>query len=201
MNQLRIIATLIFISLMAFMSYLWQTAPQPVVVNDQTERQKPDFIAVDIKLTQFGQDGLRESQLSANKMEYYKQLDQATFTQPLIVLQPEQNKGRWRISSNYGVLYNNQQLVLEQDVTATNLTLTDLVERIEGQKIDIDLKYSTMFSQQKVNLFGDGMMITGSDMLADLTQEQSQQTRKSVVLSWAVHTPVIAAVPNFLFGV
>ena len=171
MNGLRLALTVIFFSVMG---YMWQSLKDnrtPITPNSSPSTTKPDFVAINLTRTLYDSDGQRTQRLSADKMTFYKAQNKAEFQSPLLILQSSENKGRWRISSQSGILYNNQRLILEQNVNAVNLTLTDPISQITGEHIRVDTKASTMHSKYPVNLYGDGIMITGSEMTADLNQE------------------------------
>lgn len=171
MNGLRLLATIIFFSAMG---YMWQSlkdnrAPAPVAQTPSST--KPDYVAINLTRTVYDSNGQRTQRLTADKMTFYKAEDKAEFQSPLLILQSSENKGRWRISSQSGILYNNQELLLEHNVDAVNLTLTDPIDQITGDYVRIDTQASTMHSEHPVNLYGDGVIITGSEMTADLNQE------------------------------
>ena len=171
MNGLRLLVTVIFFSAMG---YMWQSLKDnraPVQAAPAPSSTKPDYIAVNLTRTVYDTNGQRTQRLTADKMTFYKAQDKAVFKAPLLMLQSSENKGRWRISSESGILYNNQRLLLEQNVNAVNLTLTDPIDQITGDHIRIDTQASTMHSEHPVNLYGDGVVITGSEMTADLNQE------------------------------
>jgi lipopolysaccharide export system protein LptC len=172
MNPLRLIVTALFFSAMWLM---WQTLQQnrtPVSNKVNQASATPDFVAVDLHQTVFNEQGKRTQRLSAQKMTYYKTIDKAEFESVVMVLQSSENKGRWQISSDSGILYNNQRLLLEQNVNAENLTLSDPIERIVGEQVYINSQDSTMKSDHPVTLYGDGVKIEGSGMTADLNEEK-----------------------------
>lgn len=157
---------------MGLMWHILQTSHTPPVIAEKKDTSKPDFVAVNLTRTIYDAEGNKTHRLSAQKMTYYKSQDKAEFESPLLVLQSNENKARWRISSDSGILYNNQQLILEQNVNAINLTLSDPIDQITGEHIRINTQQSTMMSDHPVNLLGDGIKILGSGMTADLNQEK-----------------------------
>ena len=172
MNRLRILITVVFFTAMGLMWQSLEDTKAPEQVAAPVQSSKPDFVAVNLTRTVYDQNGNKTQRLSAQKMTYYKRQDRAEFESPLLVLQSSENKARWRISSDSGILYNNQRLLLEQNVNAINLNLNDPIEQITGDHIRIDTEKSIMMSDHPVNLLGDGVKILGSGLTADLNQEK-----------------------------
>jgi len=172
MNRLRILITVIFLSIMGLMWQTLENSKAPEVASTPVTSAKPDFVAVNLTRTVYDANGNKTQRLSAQKMTYYKAQDKAEFESPLLVLQSSENKASWRISSDSGILYNNHRLLLEQNVNAINLSVNDPIEQITGEHIRIDTEQSTMMSDHPVNLLGDGIKILGSGLTADLNQEK-----------------------------
>lgn len=166
--------------------YFWQTikhnSDENSIIPSTIAYNEPDYIATDLTRTVYDKSGQRIQKLTAKKMTFFKHNHQAEFQSPLLILLSMENKGRWRISSQSGIMYNDQYLVLKKQVSAINLTLTDPIERISGEHIEIDTSNSTMYSQYPVNLYGDGIIISGSEMTADLNKEQIELKKHAKTL-------------------
>ena len=137
---------------------------------DSTET--PEYVAVDLNRTVYDMTGAVTQQLTADKMTYYKSQNRAEFESPTLTMKSNENNHKWRISSGSGILYNNDRLLLEQDVNATNLTESEPINTISGQNIRVNIKQNTLVSEQPVNITGDDVIMTGSGMTADLDKQQ-----------------------------
>ncbi len=172
MNRLRLFASLIFIFVMSMMWLSLKEKPQDTATKEQSSEAKPDYVAYDLNRIVFDKNGQRIQTLSAKTMTYYESQNRAEFDSPLLLLESRNNKGKWRVSAQKGQLIENNRLLLSDEVNAVNLTESDYIDRITSQYFHIDLKASTMHTEQPVQLFGDGLEITGSGLFADLNQEK-----------------------------
>lgn len=151
-----------------------QEKPQQAVVQNSNEAERAEYVAHDLTRVVYGEDGNKIQTLSAKKMTYYESESRAEFVSPLLVLEAKDSnsKGKWRISANSGTLFDNEKLLLEQKVNAVNLIESDYIDRITSEYFRINIKDSTMHTEQPVQMFGDGLKITGSGLVADLNQEK-----------------------------
>lgn len=172
MNRLRLIASIIFISVMTMMWLSLKDKREQATANQSSQQEKAEYVAHDLTRTVFDQDGRKIQTLSAKKMTYYESKSRAEFDSPLLVLESKSNKGKWRVSAQDGELYANDRLLLKQNVIAVNLTEKDYIDRIVSEYFRINLKDSTMQTEQQVQLFGEGIEIIGNGLFADLNQEK-----------------------------
>lgn len=177
MNKLRLLISAIFFTAMGLMWMSLKQNTAPAIVVKTEDVQQPNYVARDLIRTVFDGSGRKTQRLSAKTMTFFDYNERAEFESPLLILESEQNKGRWRISSNNGILYNNQRLLLQENVKADNLTLSDGIDRITGEHIRVNLINSTMISEHTVKILGDGIEIIGSGLNADLNEEQIELTK------------------------
>ncbi len=81
------------------------------------------------------------------------------------------DKQTWRINANEATLYEGRQLILEGNVVASNLTDNAMIDRINADNIQVDIKLLTMQSEQPVIVTGPNLKITGKGLEADLKTE------------------------------
>jgi len=77
----------------------------------------------------------------------------------------------WQINAAEATLYENNQLILEGNVTAINLTDNAMIDHINADNIQVDIELQTMSSEQPVELVGPDLKITGRGLKADLKAE------------------------------
>lgn len=172
MNKLRLLITVIFLTTMGFMWMSLKDKATPVTGAMVDNNRQPDYVAHDLTRTVFDHTGRKTQSLSAKKMTYFEKENRAAFESPLLILESAQNNGKWRISATSGVLFQNERLLLEQDVNAINLNASEYIDRITGENIRVNITDSMMLSDHDVNLFGDGLHITGSSLIADLNDQK-----------------------------
>jgi lipopolysaccharide export system protein LptC len=132
----------------------------------------PDYIAIDLNRTVFDKAGRKIQALSAKKMTYFETENLAEFESPLLILESTKNNSKWRISSTDGILYHNQRLLLENNVNAVNMVANGYIDRILGENIRVNIADNIMMSDHAVSLYGDGLKISGSGLVADLNKQR-----------------------------
>ncbi len=169
MNSARLILSVLFIACMVWLWYPYfnQTNTEQAVVEDVIA--KPDYTAVALKQTAFDEQGKISHKVTAAKMELYQQLGFTYFEEPIFTLYNQQQT--WQINAAEATLYENNQLILEGNVTAKNLTDNAMIDHINADNIQVDIELQTMSSEQPVELVGPDLKITGRGLQADLKAE------------------------------
>jgi len=169
MNAARIILSVLFISCMV---WLWYPYFTQVNLPQQTEADiiaKPDYTAIELKQTAYDENGKISHKVTAARMELYQELGFTFFDKPIFTLY--NNKQTWRINANEATLYEGGQLILEGNVVASNLTDNAMIDKINADNIQVDIKLLTMQSEQPVIVTGPNLKITGKGLEADLKTE------------------------------
>ncbi|ATG59188.1 MULTISPECIES: LPS export ABC transporter periplasmic protein LptC [Pseudoalteromonas] len=169
MNAARIILSVLFISCMV---WLWYPYFTQVNLPQQTEADiiaKPDYTAIELKQTAYDENGKISHKVTAARMELYQELGFTFFDKPIFTLY--NNKQTWRINANEATLYEGRQLILEGNVVASNLTDNAMIDKINADNIQVDIKLLTMQSEQPVIVTGPNLKITGKGLEADLKTE------------------------------
>ncbi|AUL74623.1 LPS export ABC transporter periplasmic protein LptC [Pseudoalteromonas sp. 13-15] len=169
MNTARIILSVLFISCMV---WLWYPYFTQVNLPQQTEADiiaKPDYTAIELKQTAYDENGKISHKVTAARMELYQELGFTFFDKPIFTLYND--KQTWRINANEATLYEGRQLILEGNVVASNLTDNAMIDKINADNIQVDIKLLTMQSEQPVIVTGPNLKITGKGLEADLKTE------------------------------
>ena len=169
MNAARIILSVLFISCMV---WLWYPYFTQVDLPQQTKADiiaKPDYTAIELKQTAYDENGKISHKVTAARMELYQELGFTFFDKPIFTLYND--KQTWRINANEATLYEGRQLILEGNVVASNLTDNAMIDKINADNIQVDIKLLTMQSEQPVIVTGPNLKITGKGLEADLKTE------------------------------
>jgi len=169
MNAARIILSILFITCMV---WLWYPYFTQVNLPQQTEADiiaKPDYTAIELKQTAYDENGKISHKVTAARMELYQELGFTFFDKPIFTLYND--KQTWRINANEATLYEGRQLILEGNVVASNLTDNAMIDKINADNIQVDIKLLTMQSEQPVIVTGPNLKITGKGLEADLKTE------------------------------
>jgi lipopolysaccharide export system protein LptC len=154
------------------MVWLWYPYFMQTNISTQVEPEimtKPDYIAIELKQTAFDEQGNISHKVAAAKMELYQQLGFTFFEKPTFTLYNDTQT--WRINAEEATLYENKLLVLEGNVVAKNLTNNAMIDKINADNIQVDIKLLSMRSEQPVVVTGPNLKITGKGLEADLKTE------------------------------
>ena len=169
MNIARIILSVLFISCIVWLWYPYFTQTNITTQSTSEVIAEPDYTAIELKQTAYDEQGKISHKVTAAKMELYQQLGFTFFEKPIFTLYNE--KQAWRINADEATLYEGKQLVLEGNVVAKNLTDKAMIEKIDADNIQVDIKLLTMRSEQPVVVTGPNLKITGKGLEADLKTE------------------------------
>ncbi|MBB1439075.1 LPS export ABC transporter periplasmic protein LptC, partial [Shewanella sp. SG41-4] len=103
---------------LAFILY-WQAQSKRSEIDAVKIRgiERPDFVADNLRTTEFNQLGFVESRVSAEHMEHFASSDITHFTKPIYLIFPENGKAQWQISADRGQLNKNtSKVTLENNV-------------------------------------------------------------------------------------
>ena len=169
MNSARLILCVLFVACMVWLWFPYFNQPTTTIQNREDIIAKPDYTAVALKQTAFDEQGKISHKVTADKMELYQQLGFTYFEKPIFTLYNQEQT--WQINANEATLYENDQLILEGDVVAKNLTNNAMIDHINADNIQVDIELQTMSSEQPVELIGPNLKITGRGLHADLKAE------------------------------
>ncbi|MCL1143763.1 LPS export ABC transporter periplasmic protein LptC [Shewanella gaetbuli] len=144
---------------------------QHVVIDSSIER--PAYIANNLRTTEFNEQGLIESKVSAKYMEHYASSNTTKFTQPILLLYPENGKAQWRVTAQNASLDQQTNIVnIENDVIIDAIDIEEPLQSLATQKVTFDLNTMIGESQEPVQIKGIGYDIKGVGLFADLNAEQ-----------------------------
>jgi len=159
---------------LAFMLY-WQTQIKRSEIDavkiPSTER--PDFIADNLRTTEYNQQGFVASRVSAEHMEHYASSDITHFSKPVYLIYPENGKAQWQLSADRGQLNKNtSKVILENNVVIDAIDIEEPLQSLSTQAVTVDLTTMIGTSQEMVYITGKGFMIQGLGLHADLNSQK-----------------------------
>ncbi|MCL1114613.1 MULTISPECIES: LPS export ABC transporter periplasmic protein LptC [Shewanella] len=135
--------------------------------------ERPDFIADDLRTTQFNEQGLIESRVTAEHMEHYASSDITHFTKPVYLIYPENGKAQWQLSADQGQLNKqSNQISLENNVIIDAIDIEEPLQSLTTNDVSLDLTTMIGSSQDMVYIKGKGFMIQGLGLHADLNTQK-----------------------------
>lgn len=168
----RIALTILFTIAMVWLwlPYFFETKEQAPVVEQIASI--PDYIATDLKQTNFNDAGAVSHKVMAKKMSMYQDLGFTHFEKPQFTIFSEQ--GVWQLTADEATLYNNEKLILEQNVVAKSLTTDVMLDTIEAASIEYLISTKVMTSESEVKMTGPGLEIKGQGLNANLEEQVIQ---------------------------
>ena len=169
MTRVGLFITLFFISgALYFWNPFWSIAekePQP-----QATTLQPDFVADDLALKRYDEQGFLSSQVQAEHMEHFQEIGLTKFTAPNYLIYPKQGEVRWRVRADEGTFNHRNHVVLKKNVIIMAISPDELVKEIKTSYLELDLNTRMMTSDRPVTVFGKEFTISGIGLEADLNR-------------------------------
>ena len=135
-----------------------------------------NYIVYDASNIHFDETGKIEYKLLANKTTGFSEKDISVFEQPklTVYISNKENKAPtiWEVSSDEGILYQQNKLILSKNVWVKNLSLDQLIQTMTTEKITILLDKKEISSDQPITWQGPQMQQQGIGMWASLVTEE-----------------------------
>lgn len=167
MRKLLVIAVSI---LVLVAGYLWFAPDQQLNTQPVDREFLPDYIAENLTLRIYDQDGYLADQLQAERLEHFEQLGFTQFSTPQYMLFNNEHQAAWAISSQEGIWFPDDKIILEQNVVVQNLLPNQMIEQLTTHSLQLLLPEKTLHTHEKVRIIGQGFYIHAIGMQADLQQ-------------------------------
>lgn len=131
---------------------------------------QPDFVATDMALKRFDEQGFLTSQVHAAYMEHYQEIDLTLFTSPSYLIYPKQGQARWRVHAEKGTFNQRNHVVLQKNVIITAIAPDELVKEIHTSYLELDLDTMMMTSDRPITVYGKAFTIAGVGLKADINR-------------------------------
>ncbi|GAA0787325.1 MULTISPECIES: LPS export ABC transporter periplasmic protein LptC [Pseudomonadati] len=142
-----------------------------LVVDTRIER--PDFVADELHTTEFNKQGFVDSKMSAKHMEHFSTSNTTLFTEPVLLLYPQNGEAKWQITAEKATLEQNaNQVSLHNDVIIDAIDIEEPLQSLETQQVTFNLDTMIGRSEEPVIIKGNGFLITGLGLFADLNAEE-----------------------------
>ncbi len=145
-------------------------AEQPAQPSGDTELV-PDFVAYQLTRRNYDQQGHLNGEVAAAQMAHFEQLGQMQFEQPAYTLY-ENKLPRWQISSVQGVFYQDNKVILEQQVRVNNLFPDEMFQQIQTEQLELAVDTQLLKTDLPVVVIGQNFIINGSGLQADLIKQK-----------------------------
>ncbi|MDO6641385.1 LPS export ABC transporter periplasmic protein LptC [Shewanella sp. 5_MG-2023] len=134
---------------------------------------RPDFIANDLRTTEFNEQGLVQSRVSAKYMEHFQQSNETMFTEPVYLIYPENGEAEWQLSADLGKLNNETgKVVLENNVIIDAINIDEPLQSLTTTMLALDMNTMILTSDRQIFVTGSDFNIQGLGLYADLNAQE-----------------------------
>ncbi|MFT6927627.1 MAG: lipopolysaccharide export system protein LptC [Psychromonas sp.] len=136
----------------------------------------PSYIATDINSTHFNKSGFLDHEIFAEQATNFNEDELTNFKKPKVIvyIYNEQTDSNtiWQMTSENGALYQQDKLVLSNNVLVKNLSLDQLVQTIKTEELTLFLDKKELSSDLLVTWEGPQIHQQGVGMWASLITEE-----------------------------
>lgn len=159
--------------LMVFLIWLYLKPQQELIA---LPVHHPSYIAYNLTNDRFDETGAITHKIFATKATNYSNKEITVFENPKVIIYIKNKKDNsittWQVSSKNGILSGDNQLILSNDVWVKNLSLDQLVQTMNTEKLTILLTEKEISSELLVHWQGPQMKLQGIGMWASLVSEE-----------------------------
>lgn len=139
-------------------------------------KHQPNYIAYKASNIHFDKSGKIGHKIFSDKTTSFASKDMTVFENPklIVYIANKENSAPtvWQVTSKDGILYRQNELVLSTDVWVKNLSLDQLVQTMNTEKLTILLDQKEISSDLLVTWQGPQMQQQGVGMWASLITEE-----------------------------
>lgn len=143
------------------------------------EQLQPDFIAEGLFSRIFSADGELQHRIDSRLMAHYSVIGLTELTEPvyLTTIMRDDQPERWQVTANKGSFYDDQRLILENNVQIQSLTEDNFIQTVETEYLVIDTQRQLISSNQPVLITGRHIVVQGQGLQVDLNAQQLELTK------------------------
>jgi lipopolysaccharide export system protein LptC len=159
--------------LIAFLTWLYLKSQDELAV---LAEHHPSYIAYNLDNTHYDETGKITHKTYATKAISYSDKEITIFENPKVILyitnDQDNSVTTWQVTAENGTLSNNNKLLLFGDVWVKNLSLDQLVQTMNTEKMTVLLAEKELSSELLVHWQGPQMKQQGIGMWASLASEE-----------------------------
>lgn len=149
---------------------------KPEITLPKQDKHQPTNIAFNASNIHTDETGNISYKLFSDKTTNFAESNKTIFENPKVIVYVANEKNNettvWQINSKDGILYQQNKLVLTNDVWLKNLSLDQLVQTMTTQKLTLFLDKKEMGSENLVTWQGPQMRQQGIGMWGSLITEE-----------------------------
>lgn len=163
-----------FVILLVFFLLWLYLRPEEDV--EQKTKLPLNYIIYDASSTHFNESGKLEYEVFSSKTTGFSEQDLSVFEKIKLILYIENKEKKestvWQVTSDEGILYKQNKLILSKNVVIKNLSQDQLIQTMTTEKLTILLDTKEISTDQLVTWHGPQMQQQGIGMWASLVTEE-----------------------------
>lgn len=164
--------------IVAVSQYFWrQWSTDDLTPNKVEQVTQPDYQIKQFTQVTYGSTGNKQTQLKAENLEYYQELEFTYFQHPEYVLYSDMQESNWVLTANESGIYDNRHLELEGNVLVRSTQPTDWLNEINVSRLNMDLTQHTITSKAQVNAQGNKLQVSGKGLKGNLKTKEFELTQ------------------------
>lgn len=165
----------------ALLLLFWRPFSSTEVRQDGLDRSElqPDFVAEGLFTRIFNPEGELQHRIESTRMAHYSVIGLTELTRPIYITTIVDSDGDsqvWQLRADKGSYYNDERLVLEDNVRITNEGGESFVQVMETEYLLIHLATQEITTDQPVLIYGPQFEIRGRGLRANLEAQQLELT-------------------------
>lgn len=136
----------------------------------------PSYIGYNVTNNHFDENGFMAYRISAVKVTSYRQKNQTDFIDPKLILysvdKKTNKKIQWNITSEKGILYQSNKLILTGKVLIENVTKNEVIQTMKTEQLTALLDKKQVMTDLPVQWTGPQMEESGIGMWASFITEE-----------------------------
>ena len=161
---------------LVFIALLFWVYLKPEKELPETPAYHPSYIGYNVQNDHFNELGEMSYKVFADKATNYAEQDKTNFVQPRILMFHIDKKtkkiSQWQITSEEGVLWGSNKVILKGNVIIDNLTKDQLVQTMKTEQLTAMLDKNEVMTDLPVQWTGPQMKQSGIGMWASFDTEE-----------------------------
>lgn len=145
---------------------------------DPNELQ-PDFIAEGLFTRIFDGDGQLQQRIESTRMAHYSVIGLTELVSPVYISSIQRSDEQaevWQVRADHGRYYDDDRLLLEDNVRITNEDESSYIRAIETDYLVINTVSREITTDHPVRIYGPQFEVQGQGMRANLESQQLELT-------------------------
>lgn len=132
----------------------------------------PEYTGEQLSTMIYDQHGKPQYFAQAAQIKRYEESERTEFSRPLLQLfDPESGQKQWQITANDAEMTKEKLLHLNGEVRLISLDQTARLQRLDTERLTVDLTSQDIFSDKAVRTQGNGIATQGIGLKGNLKQQ------------------------------